>query len=213
MKKNIKAILFDFDGVLANTMEDNFIAWKKAFKDKGVEIERDDYFPLEGLQLKHVAETIGNKYCIDKKYYEDVVRFKNKYYLDNHTFSFYEGVTELVDLLVKNNMKLAIVTASNKERLEKTVPENFLNKFEVIISGEDYVNGKPNPEPYLTAMKKLKISSEECIVVENAPLGVESAKSAGAYCVAITSTLEKKYLKEADEIIGKFLELLGILNV
>jgi len=64
---NVEAILFDFDGVLADTMEDNFIAWKDAFKDRGIEILREDYFPLEGMRLMNVAETIGKKYGLKDK--------------------------------------------------------------------------------------------------------------------------------------------------
>ena len=213
MEKNLKAIFFDFDGVLADTMEDNFTAWKEAFKSKDVEIKRNDYFPLEGLQLKKMASTIGKKYGVCKENYESIIQIKNRYYLENHSFSFYPGVVELINKLSKNNLRLAIVTASNKERLEKTIPSDFLNKFEAIVSGDDTLQGKPHPDPYLTAMKKLNLSANQCIVVENAPLGIISAKTAGIYCIAICSTLSIEYLQEADEIIERFGELKKILNV
>lgn len=211
--KNFKAILFDFDGVLADTMEDNFTAWKEAFKSKNIKITRDDYFQLEGMQLKNLASTIGKKYKVDKDNYEYLVQFKNKYYLENHSFRFYSGVVELVNLLAENNIRLAIVSASNMERLEKTVSRNFLKKFDAIVSGDDTLQGKPHPDPYLTAMKKLGIFADQCIVVENSPLGIMSAKAAGTYCIAICSTLSREYLQEADEIIARFEELKKVLNI
>ena len=82
-----------------------------------------------------------------------------------------------------------------------------LNKFDVIISGDDTEKGKPNPEPYLAAMQKLNILPIESLVIENAPLGIQSAKTAGAYCIAITTTLGREYLKEADEVVKNHREL------
>jgi len=213
MIKNLKAILFDFDGVLADTMEDNFTAWKMAFKNKNVEIERGDYFPLEGLKIPMVAKTIGLKYGIDEKDYPEIIEFKNKYYLENHFFSFYPNVKETVEYIKKKGLKIAIVTASNRERLEKTVPRNFLKKFDAVISGDDCINGKPHPEPYLNAMRMLNVYGRKSLVVENAPLGIQSAMAAGAHCLAITTTLEKEYLQDADKIfknIGEIKEYLKL---
>lgn len=202
-KKKIKAILFDFDGVLADTMEDIFLAWQKAFRNYGINIKKEDYFPLEGMKLIEVAKKISNKYNV-RLNPEAVVKFKNEYYLKNHFFSFYPKVIGLIDLLKKNKNLLGIISASPREKLDKTVPKEFLEKFDTITSQEDSINGKPHPEPYLTAAEKLGILPKECVVVENAPLGIKSAKRAGMYCIAICSTLDKSFLSEADEIIEKF---------
>ena len=206
MKKKIKAILFDFDGVLANTMEDNFLAWQKAFKDYEIDIKKKDYFPLEGMELIKVARKISDKYKANLDP-ETIVKLKNKYYLKNHFLVFYPKVEVLIDLLKRNKCLLALVSASPREKLCGTVPVEFLKKFGVVISGEDSKNGKPSPTPYLNAVKILGVLPEECIVVENAPLGIKSAKKAGMYCIAICSTLDKSFLSEADEIIDKFEDL------
>ena len=205
--KKFKAILFDFDGVLADTMEDNFLAWKKAFKNY-VMINRQDYFLLEGMKLIKVAESISEKYNLDINP-EKIVKLKNKYYLKDHLFKFYPETEKLINLLKKRNILLGVVSASPKEKLEKTVSKEFLAKFDVIVSGDDTNQGKPNPEPYLTAMNKLSLNNEDCVVIENAPLGIKSAKNAGMYCIALTTTLNKKYLKEADKILNNHKELEG----
>ena len=206
MKKQIKAILFDFDGVLADTMEDNFLAWQKAFKDYEINIKKEDYFPLEGMELIKIAKKISGKYKVHPDP-ETIVKLKNKYYLEDHSFFLYPKAAELIDLLKKNKFLLAIVSAGTRERLRRTVPAEFLKKFDTIISGEDSKNGKPSPDPYLNAAKKLGVSPEECVVIENAPLGIKSAKKAGMYCIAICSTLDQLFLSEADEIIDKFEDL------
>jgi beta-phosphoglucomutase len=180
-------------------MEDNFLAWKKTFHEYGIEIKRDDYFPLEGLLLKEVAKNICKKYNLICDI-SNLVELKNKFYLANNKFRFYLGVEFLVKSL-KEKYKLALVSASPKEKIKKTVPKDFLNKFDAIISGDDVKNGKPDPEPYLNALKKLSIDKQNAIVIENAPLGIQSAKSAWIYCIAVASTLGEDSLKQADKII------------
>jgi beta-phosphoglucomutase len=205
----IKAILFDFDGTLADTMEDLFLAWKKAFLVFGIEIKKEDYFPLEGTKVLGVARIISEKYNLNANF-EEIVKLKEEFYLKNNSFSFYPGVEEFIEDLCKKEIKKAIVSASQKEKIEKTVPKDFLRKFNLVITSEDYVNGKPNPEPYLKAASKLEISPKECIVVENSPLGVESAKNAEMFCIGITSTVDDEKLKKADVIIKNFFDLKGL---
>jgi len=209
MKKNFKAVLFDLDGTLADTMDDNFKAWRNAFEKYNVNIKKEDYFPLEGMNVFEIARVISNKYNINSNH-EKIVRLKNDYYLKNHKFRFYSGAEELINSLKKKKL-LALVSASPREKLEKTVPETFLRNFKNVISGDDVENGKPNPEPYLKAMDVLSLKPEECTVIENAPLGIQSAKAAGIYCIAITNTLPKKELRLADKIVFNFKELEKLL--
>ncbi|MGE5437612.1 MAG: HAD family hydrolase, partial [Syntrophothermus sp.] len=85
--------------------------------------------------------------------------------------------------------------------------------FDVIVSGEDVHKAKPNPDPYLTAQKELGMAINECVVIENAPLGIESAKAAGMICIAIESTLGKEYLQKADFLINTISEVSGFFPV
>jgi beta-phosphoglucomutase-like phosphatase (HAD superfamily) len=84
--------------------------------------------------------------------------------------------------------------------------------FDVIVSGEDVKNGKPDPEPYEKAIAKLGLSKDECLVVENAPLGIESAKNAGVFCVGVPTYLDKTKLHEADIIVKNHAELIDYLT-
>jgi len=211
IKTKPKAVLFDFDGVLADTMEDNFLAWKKAFNNFGVDINPEDYFPLEGSDVAKISEKIGGKYNIDSKYYQKIKDQKNQNYLTiskEKEINFYPGVIETIDLLKRKGVFLAIVSASPKEKLKKTVPKEFLEKFDCLVTGESSKLGKPNPDPYLITCNWLNLCPEECIVIENSPLGIKSAKNANIPCIAISSTLNKEFLAEADLVIDKFEDLL-----
>ncbi len=207
MTKKIKARLFDFDGVIAETMEEHFIAWKNALSEYGIEIKERDYYPLEGTKIVKIAKILCNKYNKETKCYEEIVQKKVDYYIKNHNLRFYPAVEEFIDLLSKKNVLKGIVSASSHEQLIKTVGKEFLDKFSVVVHGNSTKRGKPFPDPYLIGAEKLGLNHEECLVIENAPLGIESAKKAGMYCIAISSTVEKGILREADLIIKNFREL------
>ncbi len=202
-----KAILFDFDGVLAKTMEDNFEAWKAALKDYGVDIQPEDYYPMEGLNVREIPAHLFGRYGREVPDVSEVVRKKEAYYLKNHHFELYPGVLELLEALWDKKVRTAVVTAGLRDRLAGSCPLGFLERFDAIVTSNELTEGKPSPVPYLYAAAKLKLSPGECIVVENAPLGVRSAKQAGIYCIALCTTMEKQYLSGADEIWDSFEDL------
>ncbi len=206
----LEGVLFDFDAVLADTMEDNYNAWRKTLLKYNIQINREEYFLIEGTKVTEVPRVLSRNHelIFSDKDYEKMVETKNKIYLDECNFKFYDEIPELVDYLYNLNKKLAIISASPREKFEKIVPKSFLQKFGAVLSNEDYKNGKPNPEPYLKALERLDLSSDKCIVIENAPLGIKSAKSAEIYCVALTTTLNREYLREADIIFENHRELL-----
>lgn len=181
-------------------MEDNFKAWKAAMLEYGIELQPGDYYPLEGLSVYELPKRFFGKYHLKPSDEKEVVEKKEKHYLKNHRFSLYPGAEELLELLRSKRIRLAVVTAALRGRLDDSLPKGFLEKFDAVVTGEDTSEGKPSPLPYLKGAEKLRVQSQDCIVVENAPLGIESTKKAGAYCIAVSSTVDKRYLKAADEI-------------
>lgn len=210
--KNIKGVLFDFDGVLAKTMEDHFRAWKNALSDLGIEIEESDYYLLEGMKLLEIAKILCDKHGKSIEHYDKIVEKKVEYYIKEHTFQLYPGVEQFLDLLDCKNISKAIISASVYEQLVKSAGKKFLDRFDFIVHGDSTKEGKPSPYPYLAAMGGLGLSPEECIAVENAPLGIISAKKAGLYCIAICSTVEKEKLDKADKIVNSFNEFTELFN-
>jgi beta-phosphoglucomutase-like phosphatase (HAD superfamily) len=102
---------------------------------------------------------------------------------------------------MKNKFQLAVVTGSERVTVESFMDKFFPGIFDVIVSGEDVHYGKPYPEPYLKAVDLLGIEKEECLVVENAPMGVESAKRAGLYCVGVPTYVSPNKLSQADIVL------------
>ncbi len=213
MKRSMKykAVIFDFDGVIGRTMEDNYRAWCRAFSCYDVLLDKEEYFLLEGMNAEGVARIILERNGVDTVIPASVASLKEKFYSEDHSFSFYTGARELVESL-QGCFSLGLVSGASSRRLRETVPNDFLERFDIVITGDTVRNPKPDPEPYLMASDALSIASEECLAVENAPFGIESAKKSGMDCVAICSTLDRKHLQLADFILDDIEMLCSFFN-
>lgn len=200
------AVIFDFDGVIGRTMDDNYRAWKRAFSDHGFPLEKEEYMLLEGLSPNGVVEAILRKRKIGLESVSELASLKERYYLSDHAFSFYPDVEVLIEAL-RSEFRLGLVSGAAAARLRQTVSASFLEKFHVIITSDDVQRPKPDPEPYRMACARLKISPEQALAIENAPLGIESAKTAGLECVGICSTLAPRHLVRADVRMNDISEL------
>lgn len=209
--KIIHAVIFDYDGVIANTIEDNYRSWKYVFSQNGIILSKEEFRSLEGLRPLELAETVCLKYDIPKKNAPNLVSIKEDYFINHCSPPIYKGVEELLIKLKKNNQKIGLVTVGSKIRIYKTTPKKILSLFDVIITGNDIKKPKPDPEGYLKAIKFLGIKPSEAIVVEDTKLGIASAKSAGARCIAVCSTREMQSLKQADIIVENFIDIEPIL--
>ena len=211
-RKNInfqnKHFLFDFDGVISQSPYTLFKAWKFAFhKVVKVDIKKEEYYLLEGIGVQKTAEILGSKYNIEPSYYQSIIKIKDNYFRKEYTFNVFKGTYKIINILKNNRRKIALVTGAEKYRILESVPKNFLDQFDILVTSDDVVNTKPNPEPYLKAAKLLNAKEKDCIVVENAPLGIQSAKNAGMFVVALETTLPKCYLLEADLILESIVDL------
>jgi len=205
-----KGILFDFDGTLARTMDGHFLAWQKACADFGIPLNAEEYFPLEGMKLVSIAERYLQNAGLDVAGSKDMVEKKEKYYVEianTQKIEFYPGVFETIEALATKKIPMGIVTSSLGPRLRQTISGDFLSKFNSLITGDMVERGKPFPDSYLKGAEVLGLSPEICVAVENAPLGVQSAKAAGMYCVGIASTVNTEVLSEADAVVNNFQEL------
>jgi beta-phosphoglucomutase len=208
----IKAIIFDFDGVIADTMNDNFKAWEYAFLKYNIKIEKNDYFILEGMGPKGIANHFLETKNLDKSITENIVFEKEEYYKNNNSIKTYPEIFEIFEIIKSKNLQIGIVTGASKKRINQTLNIELLKNVSVLITSDDIINTKPDPEPYLTAIKYLNLQASDCIVVENAILGIISAKSAGCLCFAIETTLDSVKLQNADICFKNHITLMEYLK-
>ncbi len=204
----IEAVIFDFDGVVADTMKDNCTAWQKAFEPYGFQLEAHEYYQLEGMGRFQIAELIVARHNLDKSIVSDLVEFKEQYYKHNNTFRIYDGIEDIFRILADSNIPAAIVTGASRARIGTHLSSQLSSQLSALITADDVTHTKPHPEPYLKAVALLGKVAGNCLVIENAVLGIQSAKAAGCRCFALQTTLEKEDLAMADEIFATHKDLL-----
>jgi beta-phosphoglucomutase len=208
-----RAVLFDMDGVITDTMPIHLKAWQEAFRPCGISVEKMDVYLREGMKSRPMAQEIAKEkgVCLKDEDLDRIVAEKTRIF-DGEAAAYartYEGVPETLRMLRNNGLRTALVTGSKASSADKVLRAAGVRElFEVIVTGDDTNKGKPDPDPYLKGIEKTGLNRLDCIVVENAPLGIRSAKAAGVdYVIAITTTLEPSYLREADDIMESVSDL------
>lgn len=199
--RDVKAVLFDYDGVIADTMADNCRAWKRAFADFGATITDKEYYMLEGMSPAAIAKELGTQKGLFEHVIVQIPGKKAQNYRAHNSFRIYPGIPELLKKLKEQDMKLALVSGASRHRIEEMTSKELLSLFDVVVYAEDVRHPKPNPEPYQKALNLLHIAPDEAVVIENAPLGIQSAKAAGCFCIAVETTLPRDMLTDADKVI------------
>ncbi len=202
----IRAVVFDMDGVITDTMTYHMRAWKAIFARHGVQVSKYNIYKREGQKGINSVEEIFNEHgkSFDLAEGKRILLEKEELFKRIVKKKFIAGSRAFLKMLKRRGFKLALVTGTARHEVHKILPEEIFNLFDAVVCGCDVRNGKPHPEPYLTSLKKLGLKAHEALVVENAPFGVESAKAAGLKCLAIETSLPKKYLKKADHVFHSF---------
>ncbi len=213
-----RAVLFDLDGVLLDSMAYHVKAWQEVFLQFDVEIEPNEVYKREGTRTAELAGNLAEtaNLSLSSEQLQELTKEKSQKYDQITQAVIFPGAEDLIEKLTQKRIFLAIVTGTFLENITKVMPMELFRKFDVVITGGDVDKGKPDPEPYLKAAQRLGLPPSDCIVIENAVLGVESGKAAGMYCVGITSTQSEDQLKGADRIVADLNTLLvqidSILN-
>jgi beta-phosphoglucomutase len=208
----IKAVIFDFDGTFADTMHFYFKSYKRALEGI-LDIRPYDLFIREGGgAFEIIADMLkGKKYS--EADIRDIIKEKQKIYFSFEGKIKVNGEAKRIAKKWKaQGMKIGLATGTTRKALEFLLSGDEISLFDSIITGDESDKQKPHPEPFTKCMESMNIEPQEAVAIENAPLGIESAKKAGMLCIAITSTLPEKYLREADYVIDRFDEALDIID-
>jgi len=209
-----KAVLFDMDGVIVDSMPYHFIAWYEALRIYGVRISLFDVFTKEGERwdksLKVFLRSAGLKPT--KKLMQKIFLERQRIFKRHFKRYIFTGSYELIKCLKDSGYKLGLVTGTPFNDVKNILPYKIYSRFNAIVGGDSIRHGKPHPEPYLKAAKLLEVKPADCLVIENAPLGIASAKKAGMFCAAMTTSLPAEYLNRADCVVNSFEGIRKILG-
>ncbi|MCB0732392.1 MAG: HAD family phosphatase [Ignavibacteriae bacterium] len=209
----IKAIFWDNDGVLVDTEHLYYEATRQILNSIGINLNINQYVDL------FLKQSGGAWHLVqDKGFSKDQINnFKierNELYgqmLEKQS-NVIDGVIETLDYLYPKYF-MAIVTSSKRKHFD-IIHQNsgLLQYFDFVIANEDYINSKPDPEPYLLAVKKSGYINEECVVIEDSERGLKSAKAAGLSCFVIPTQLTKNNnFVKADKILSNVKDIMKLL--
>lgn len=206
----IKAVFFDLDGTIIDSMPAHVKAWRNVLGDVGLRLD-DLYVELhEGEKAEDTIFRLAEEHQL-KMSRDDLlalIESKRKLYRTMAPRGLIPEARALIDELIRRGVECDVVTGSIRANMNGVVSPDEITLFRHIIAADDYARGKPAPDPYLIALKKCGHAPAECIVLENAPLGIQSAVAAGLRTLAITRTLPAKYLNDAHRVIYDYHELL-----
>jgi len=211
--KNINTIIFDMDGVVVDGMPYHIQSWKEALSTIDMSVSDLEIYLMEGMTGRETMEIFVSKSnrSLSDETAEKVIKLKRKIFNDIFAVTLMKGIKEFLFELKDRQYNLALVTGTRLEVVKKVLQVGLDDIFKVIVTGERVNKGKPDPEPYVKAVEELGTRKEDCIVIENAPAGITSAKNAGLTCYAVQTSLPEEYLKDADRIfqdiddVSKFL--------
>ena len=191
MVNKIKAVLFDMDGVLIDAKEWHYEALNKALGLFGIEISMYDHLTtFDGLPTKVKLEMLSKRYYLPEELHSFVNEVKQDYTSEmidtkcHPTFNHEYALSKLHYM----GYKIAVCSNSIRKTIIHMMEKAELTPYlDLIVSNEDVTKAKPDPEMYQTAMKKLGLKPEECIVVEDNPNGIQAGKAAGAKVLEVST--------------------------
>jgi HAD superfamily hydrolase (TIGR01509 family) len=196
--KNIKGIVFDMDGVLIDSEPVHIDAWNEVFAEFGLHFTTEWFHQWIGVSDKNFTMQLVKNYNLDV---EPAVFLEKKRRVFEakiiESVKAYSGVKEGLALL--DGYGLAVATSSNRSGAMLSLKSAGLyDFFKYIITADDVLNHKPNPDCYLKAAESLGFLPSECIGIEDSVSGIKAAKAAGMFVIGISTSLPVHYLTEAD---------------
>ena len=191
----IQAVIFDLDGVIVDTAQFHFIAWKELAAEWNYTLTPEDNEKLKGVSRMDSVNKIAQWANVQTKPEQllDIAHRKNEIYLrfcnqltPQHVL---HGISTLINTLKSNGVFISLGSASKNARfvLDKL---GLLDVFDVVVDGNDVSKSKPNPEVFLKAAQRMGVSPEHCVVLEDAPAGIEAALAANMKVIGLGDAIE-----------------------
>lgn len=192
LPRPVKAVVFDMDGLLVDTETMFRDVLMEASRRRGVELPLNVFLQMVGLRagasravaMAHFGEDFDYQPWIDEAW-------ALAHAQADRGVAVKAGVTELLDLLEGAGLPRAVATSSSHATVQRQLgPVGLLPRFQAIVAGGDYANGKPAPDPFLLAAARLGVDPADCLALEDSHNGVRAAHAAGMMTIMVPDLLE-----------------------
>ena len=210
----IKAIIFDMDGVLIDGEGIFADCCTEVLNKHGIPCSTDDFMPFRGMGEKAYLGGVMNKYGFE--YIDDIKHETYNYYAQILPHKLNDnGDSRRVVLSYRGKCKLAVASGADRFKVETNINALGLsvNDFDVVTGGDEVQKNKPDPEIFIKSAEKCSVKCSECIVIEDSLSGIKSAKAAGMKVIGLTGTCEKNELVQsgAEWVVDKLTGLWDII--
>jgi beta-phosphoglucomutase len=199
--QSIRAAIFDMDGVLTDSEPLINAAAIAMFREKGVTVQPEDFLPFVGTGEDRYIGGVAEKHHLPL----DLPEAKRRTYeiylaLVPNRLETFPGAQALVQTCRQAGLKTAVASSADLIKIKANLDKIALpiDTWDAVVTGEDVVHKKPAPDLFLAAAKKLGVPPAQCVVIEDAVNGIQSAKAAGMRCVAVAHTFAQAQLTQAD---------------
>lgn len=189
---DFRAYLFDCDGTIADSMPLHYIAWKTALAEWNCAFDEKLFYEWGGKPPKEIVAELNRMHGLTMPV-DAVATRKEKLYFE--LLPRLEPVAEVLEHIdaMHRRIPFAVVSGSTRESVVNSLTAiGLLDKFDLIVGSEDYARSKPAPDAFLTAAQRLGVDPRDCLVFEDADIGIQAATAAGMATVKVPSPLERK---------------------
>jgi beta-phosphoglucomutase family hydrolase len=199
-----KAVIWDMDGVIADTAPYHLKAWQGVFRKRGVNFTEEDFRRNFGQRNDTIIRnTLGED--ISQSEIDVIASDKERNFRHRvrQNIKPLPGAIKLITSLKEHGFSVALASSAPMENIQLVIRGlGIESSFQAIVSGKEVTEGKPSPQVFLLAAERLGVEPKDCIVIEDAVAGVTAAKRAGMYCLAVTGTHPRHSLTEADLVVN-----------
>jgi HAD superfamily hydrolase (TIGR01509 family) len=204
-----RAVIFDVDGVLVDSYDAHLRSWVLMAREHGLEITEAEFASTFGQTSREIIARFWGR-DLDAAARKALDARKEAIYRDliRADFPAMDGAAELIDALAADGFLLAVGSSGPPENIELMLDRlERRYQFRAMVTGRDVTRGKPDPQVFEIAAARLGVPADRCVVVEDAPVGIDAARAAGMASVALVGTVPPERLAAADLVVRSLREL------